>query len=199
MSVARSVHARTAATTPVARPNGWWAMVLTIATEATLFGTVFGTYYYLRFKVPHWPPPGVPLPELTAPLTISLVLALTSVPMALAVRASKQRELGRTRTLVAAALVVQTGFFAMQWHLIADDLGKFSPRGSAYGSIYYVMLGLHEGHVAVGLLLDAWLLLKLAGGFTRYRLVATQAIAYYWHFVNVIALLVVGAQLSARI
>jgi cytochrome c oxidase subunit III len=183
----------------LARPSGWWAMVLTIATEATLFGTVFGAYYYLRFRVSHWPPPGVALPEVTAPLTISIVLALTSIPMALAVRASREGLLARTRWLVGAALVVQAGFFAMQWHLIADDPARFSPRGSAYGSIYYVMLGLHEGHVGVGLLLDVWLLLKLAGGFTRYRLVATQVIAYYWHFVNVLALLVLGAQLSARI
>jgi cytochrome c oxidase subunit 3 len=188
-----------AAAERVAKPNGWWGMILTIATEATLFGAVFGSYYYLRFETPRWPPAGIAPPEVTAPLTISLVLALTSVPMAMASLAATRGLLARTRWLIVAALVVQAGFFAMQWHLIADDLTKFSPRGTAYGSIYYVMLGLHEGHVAVGLLLDLWLLLKLSRGLTRYRVVATQAISYYWHFVNLLALLVVGAQLSARI
>jgi heme/copper-type cytochrome/quinol oxidase subunit 3 len=183
----------------VAKPNGWWAVALVVATEATLFGTIFGTYYYLRFKTAHWPPAGIAPPELTAPLTIALVLALTSVPMAVAARAARHGLVARARLAIAAAFVVQAGFFAMQWDLIADDLSRFTPQGSAYGSIYYVMLGAHEAHVAVGLLLDAWLLLKLAGGLTRYRAVATQAVAFYWHFVNLAALLVVGAQLSARI
>ena len=54
-------------------------------------------------------------------------------------------------------------------------------------------------NVAVGLLLDVWLLGKLTGGLTRYRVVAAQSIAFYWHFVNLLALLVVGAQLSGRV
>src|SRR5439155_13472650 len=29
-----------------AQPNGWWGMVLLIATEATLFGCLFGSYFY---------------------------------------------------------------------------------------------------------------------------------------------------------
>ena len=35
---------------PLARPNGWWGMVVFVATEATLFGTLVGTYFYLRFR-----------------------------------------------------------------------------------------------------------------------------------------------------
>ena len=54
-------------------------------------------------------------------------------------------------------------------------------------------------HVAVGLLLELWLLFKLRRGLTRYRTTAVQATAFYWHFVNVLALLVVGAQLSATV
>ena len=28
----------------VAKPNGWWGMVVFVATEATLFGTLIGSY-----------------------------------------------------------------------------------------------------------------------------------------------------------
>ena len=30
------------------RPAGWWGMAVFVATEATLFGTIFGTYFYRR-------------------------------------------------------------------------------------------------------------------------------------------------------
>lgn len=188
-----------AARSRVAKPNGWWGMLLFVTTEATLFGTIFGTYYYLRFTNAEWPPRGVPLPSVAVPLALAFVLASTSVPMAIAARAVRASELARARAALVTALVVQAGFFAMQVSLMSDDLDKFKPQGSSYGSIYFTMLGAHQAHVAVGLLLNVWLLGKLARGLTNYRVVATQSIAFYWHFVNLLALLVVGAQLSARI
>ena len=188
-----------AARSRVARPNGWWGMLLFVLTEATLFGTIFGTYYYLRFTNTHWPPRGVPEPSVAVPLVLAFVLAATSVPMLIAARAARDGALVLARRALVLALVVQAGFFAMQVSLISDDLDKFKPQGSAYASIYFTMLGAHQAHVAVGLLLDLWLLGKLARGLTNYRIVATQSIAFYWHFVNVLALLVVGAQLSARV
>jgi heme/copper-type cytochrome/quinol oxidase subunit 3 len=174
-------------------------MLIFVATEATLFGAIFGSYYYLRFTTPRWPPTGVPEPDVAVPLVLAFVLAATSVPMAIAVRAAGAGALARARLALVVALVAQAGFFAMQLRLFQDDLDRFTPQGSAYGSIYFTMLGAHLVHVAVGLLLVAWLLAKLAGGLTRYRVVATQSIALYWYFVCLLALLVVGAQLSARI
>ncbi len=183
----------------VARPNGWWGMLLFVLSEATLFGAIFGTYYYLRFKSVHWPPDGIAPPSVTVPLVLAFVVAATSLPMAAAARAVRAGALARARVALVAALVVQAGFFAMQVSLISDDLAKFTPQRDSYASIYFTMLGAHEAHVAVGLLLDVWLLAKLARGLTNYRIVATQSIAFYWHFVNLLALLVVGAQLSARV
>ena len=187
------------ARTRVAKPSGWWGMLLFVATEATLFGTIFGTYYYLRFTNAHWPPRGVAPPSVTVPLVLAFVVAATSLPMWMVAKAARGGALVVARRALVVALVVQAGFFAMQVSLISDDLDKFKPQGSSYASIYFTMLGAHQAHVAVGLLLDVWLLGKLARGLTNYRIVAAQSIAFYWHFVNVLALLVVGAQLSARI
>jgi cytochrome c oxidase subunit III len=183
----------------VARPNGWWGTAIFVATEATLFGTLFGTYYYLRFDSPRWPPAGIAPPELTVPLVLALVLAATAAPMALALEASRAGRLATARRFLLGALLVQAGVFAMQESLFQDDLAKFSPQSNAYGSIYFTLLGAHQAHVAVGLLLDVWLLAKLARGLTRYRLVGQQSITLYWYFIAVLSLLVVGAQLSARV
>jgi cytochrome c oxidase subunit III len=183
----------------VARPNGWWGMLIFVLTEATLFGAIFGSYFYLRFTTAQWPPPGTPEPPVTVPLVLAFVLAATSVPMAIAARAATAGEVARARLALVVALVVQAGFFAMQIRLFEDDLAKFQPSESSYASIYFTMLGAHQAHVAVGLLLNVWLLGKLARGLSNYRIVATQSIAFYWYFVDLLALLVVGAQLSARV
>jgi heme/copper-type cytochrome/quinol oxidase subunit 3 len=181
------------------KPAGWWGMLILVATEATLFGAIFGTYYYLRFKAVEWPPPGVDPPELAVPLVLALVLAATTVPMAIASRSAAAGRLPATRLAVLGAFVVQAGFFAMAQQQFQDDIAAFTPEKIAYGSITITMLGAHQAHVAVGLLLDVWLLLKLARGLTRYRVVAVRSIALYWYFVNLLALLVVGAELSARL
>ena len=175
---------------------GWWGMAMFVAAEATLFGVLVATYFYLRVKNVEWPPHGAPEPKLAVPLVLLGVLLLTSVPMQLALTAAHARRLGAVRLLLALALFVQAGYFAMQVHEFAGDLGRFAPDAHAYGSIYFTLLGADHAHVALGLLLNLWLLGKLARGLTRYRLNALSAIAFYWHAVNAITLVVTLTILS---
>jgi heme/copper-type cytochrome/quinol oxidase subunit 3 len=175
---------------------GWWGMALFVAAEATLFGVLVATYFYLRFKNLEWPPQGIPEPRLGVPLVLLGVLLVTSVPMQLALRAANARRLGAARLLLGLASIVQAGYFAMQVHEYAGDLGRFAPADHAYASIYYTLLGADHAHVALGLLLDLWLLAKLARGLTRYRLNALSAITFYWHAVNVLTIAVTLTILS---
>jgi heme/copper-type cytochrome/quinol oxidase subunit 3 len=73
------------------------------------------------------------------------------------------------------------------------------PQDNAYSSIYYTLLGADHVHVAVGIVLVVWLLWKLVRGLTMYRLNAIQAIAIYWHAVNLLTLIVIGVLTSATI
>src|SRR5207253_2437540 len=100
-----------------AKPNGWWGIVLFVATEATLFGTLIGSYFYLRFNTLQWPPPGVPEPKVVLPLVLAVVLAAASVPMQGAVVAARAGRRGRAWMLVLAALAVQSVYFGVQLHL----------------------------------------------------------------------------------
>jgi heme/copper-type cytochrome/quinol oxidase subunit 3 len=181
------------------RPAAWWGMVMLVAAETTLFGCFVGTYFFLRFTTPVWPPDGVPRPHVVGPIVLALVLVSTAALMTLALRAARGARLARTRALVLVALLVQAGYFAYEVHDYARQLRAFSPQTDAYGSIYFTMLGADHAHVAVGLLLDTWLLLKLARGFTRYRLNALWAITVYWYAVSVITLTVTVTLISARI
>jgi heme/copper-type cytochrome/quinol oxidase subunit 3 len=179
-----------------ALPNGWWGAAVLVATEAALFGSLIASYYYLRFQATSWPPDGIQPPEAALPLALTGALLTTSLPMFLAARAARA---GRARTTALAllgALAVQCGYLAVQVVLFADDLGKFSPRDTAYGSAYFTLLAAHHAHVLIGILLICWLLFRLLWGLTNYRVIAVRVVALYWYFVNAVAILVVLTQVS---
>lgn len=177
----------------------FWGMAMLVASEATLFGTFVGTYYYLRFTSVHWPPSGTPEPRVVVPLVMVGILATTSLPMQLAANAARRGGLRATRFLLGWALVVQCGYLVYEIHDYVSQLRVSTPQDDAYGSIYYTLLGADHAHVAIGILLVLWLLWKLARGLTRYRLNAVQVVAFYWHAVNVLTMIVIGVLLSARL
>jgi heme/copper-type cytochrome/quinol oxidase subunit 3 len=177
----------------------FWGMAMLVASEATLFGTFIGTYFYLRFQSAHWPPPGTPEPRVVVPLIMVGILATSSIPMWLAARAVSRGRLWATRLLLVWALAVQCAYLGWAIHNYVDQLHHSTPQDNAYSSIYYVLLGADHAHVAVGVMLVVWLLWKLTRGLTMYRLNATQAIAFYWHTVNVLTLIVLGVLLSVRL
>ena len=179
-----------------ALPNGWWGMAIFLATETALFGSLIGSYFYLRFTSTEWPQGGIEPPSVALPLAMTGTLVLTSLPMAGATLAARR---GRTRAtwwLIALALGIQAGYWTVQIISYQDDLRTFDPSTNAYGSIYFTLLGAHHAHVLVGMLLNVWLLARLLGGLTNYRVIAVRAIALYWHVVNLIAIAVVLTQIS---
>ncbi len=199
----RSVTAETApqaaavARQRLAQPNGWWGMALFLCAEVTLFGTLLATYFYLDFGAHRWPPAGIKPPSVLLPLLATAGLISTTVPMLLAVRASRAGSRGRTAWLIGFALIIQCGYLAGQVLLFRHDLRQFSPQRTAYGSIYFTMLAAHHAHVLLGVLLDIGVLWHVAARkLSNYWLIAVRCVALYWHVVNVIAVLVVLTQLS---
>lgn len=188
--VARAAAARRA------MPSGWWAMACVVATEASLFGCFLAAYFYLRFRAVQWPPPGETEPKLAVPLILLGVLLATTVPMHLASRAALRGQFAAARTALIVALVVQSGYLAMQLDRFVVSLRTSHPEDDAYASIVYLLTGGHHLHVAVGIALNAYLLLRLSRGLTNYRAVGVQLAAFYWYFVNALAIAVTLTTLS---
>ena len=90
---------------PASRPAAFWGMAILVASEATLFAAFIGTYFYLRFKSPHWPPDGLPEPKVLVPLILVAALLASSIPMALASAAAQAGRLAATRRFLLLALV----------------------------------------------------------------------------------------------
>ena len=176
-------------------PNGWWGMAIFIAGETTFFALLISSYFYLRFQVDQWPPPGVEKPKVLLPLVLAAILVASAVPLAGAVRAGRRGLAGRAWLLVLLALAVQAGYLGIQFHAFMSDLDKVHPKASAYGSIYIALTGLHHLHVAVGILLEIWIVVRLWAGLTNYRLVALRVVALYWYFVVTVGVAVVFTQI----
>jgi len=177
-------------------PNGIWGMLLFIATEGTLFGTLIGTYFYLRFRSAQWPPAGIEAPSVALPLALTAALVLSTVPMLAAGRAARRGRVAPTWLLVAAATVVQGGYLAWQIVSYLGDLDTFSPADTSYGSIYFTLLGADHAHVAIGIVLNLWVLARLLSGLTDYRVVTVRAVALYWAFVGALTVIVTLTQVS---
>lgn len=177
-------------------PAGWVGAILLVASEACLFGCLIASYFYLRFDAAQWPPAGIEKPSVTLPLIFTGILVATCIPIYLGVRAARAGLVKRAWWLILLATAVQATYLGLQIWLFTDDLSKFSPQGSAYGSIYFALLGVHHAHVAVGLALDLWVLGKLFGGrLTDYRLNGVRILGLYWAFVSAMAIFVVFTQL----
>ena len=181
----------------LAQPNGWWGMALFLCAEATLFGTLISTYFYLDFDAHHWPPGGIKPESVTNPSIATGVLVALSVPMWLAARSALAGKRGRVITLITFAMVVQGGYLAVQILLWISDYHRFKPTGSAYGSIYYTLLTADHGHVLLGILLDLTIVtFVVVRGLTNYWLVAVRCLALYWYVVNAVTVFVLLTQLA---
>jgi heme/copper-type cytochrome/quinol oxidase subunit 3 len=181
----------------VAEPNGWWGMLLFVLSEATVFGSLIGTYYYLDFHVAHWPPTGIALPSVTAPALDTAGLALTGPMLWVAMRAVRAGRKRPAMAWIALGLAVQAAYLGIQIVLYKQQLGQFSPRSTAYGSIYFTILAADHAHVIVGLILSVAILWKLwRQGLTSYWLVGARGLALYWYVVIAITIAVTLTTLS---
>src|SRR5207237_6061065 len=75
---------RTAAASRRSLPNGVWGIALFIATEATLFGSLIASYFYLRFTHAGSPFAVIEPPRPALPPAITGARVLAILPLRLA-------------------------------------------------------------------------------------------------------------------
>jgi heme/copper-type cytochrome/quinol oxidase subunit 3 len=197
MSAQAAVSAARVARRRRAQPNGIWGMALFLCSEVTLFGTLLATYFYLDFDAHRWPPAGIKPPGTLWPSVATAWLVLATIPLWLASRAARRANRTGTLWAIAVGLAMQTGYLALQVILFRHDLLDFSPKQTAYGSIYFTMLAAHHAHVVLGLALNvAVIWFVWLRGLTNYWLVGVRALAIFWYVVAFLAVPVLLTQLT---
>jgi heme/copper-type cytochrome/quinol oxidase subunit 3 len=168
------------------RDVSWWGMGLFIATEASLFAYLLAGYFYVGSSAPTWPPI-TPSIHITAFNTILLILSSGSAMIA-------ERSLKHDRSLAFRAWLIVTillGATFLAFQMYEYTTLEFHAQTNAYGSFFYLITGLHGMHVALGLLMLLYVLLRaFAGHFDAVRHSAVRNAIVYWHFVDVVWLVV---------
>lgn len=178
----------------LARPNAWWGMLLFIATEATLFLVLCAAYFYLRFKsAPAWPPGGIAEPKLTIPLVMTALIVSSGVPAYMAEAGIRAGNRARLEWGLLTAALLGALFLLVQAHEFVVRAEQFAPETNAYGSLFFTITGLHAAHVASGVLVVLWALVRTwQGAFSPQRHTGVQAAALYWQFMWLSWLLVLA-------
>ena len=160
----------------------WWGTMGLVLIESTVFVLAIAAYFYLGVRHPRWPPDGIAPPDLFWGTVNTAILALSLVPNELARRAGENVDLKRVRLWMVASLV-----FAIAFNVVrAYEFGHLNVRWDhdAYGSIVWLLLGLHSVHIVTDFLDSATLaVLMFTGPIEERRFVDVEENSAYWYFV----------------
>lgn len=196
MSAAGSISVSPSAGNPVPpaiRPErtlspGQWGLLTFLVSEVALFGTLIVTYIFYLGKNVVGPTPA-------EALSLSLVLLTTSCLLASSGTIHlAERTLGRgdqggfmrwwLATIVLGALFL--GGTAYEWHdLIVRH--QLTISRNLFGTTYYSLVGLHALHVTGGVTIMLLVLcLALYRQVTTANRAAVGLVAWYWHFLDAV-------------
>jgi cytochrome c oxidase subunit III len=168
----------------------WWANLLLLAIETTMFALLVGGYFYLRGNFTQWPPPHIagpmayfdPVPALLLP-TINLgVLLLSVAPMVWADRGALHMQ---TRPVCRGLMVcIALGVVIIALRAREFSALRFRWDDNAYGSIVWTIVAMHLLHVIVATselaLMLVWILRK---GMDEKHARDVRVTAVYWYWV----------------
>ena len=159
----------------------WWGTGGYMVIEGSMFVIVLITYFYLRLKVSAWPP-SLPNPDLLYG-TINLLLVFVScIPAVLAKSAAERFD--RRRTCVWLAVLTAFGVVSLVLRALEFPALHCRWDDNAYGSIAWVLLGLHTTHVDTDVIESGVVLaLMLIGPVTEPRYVDVSENSLYWLFI----------------
>ena len=160
-------------------------MVVFVASEAMFFATFFGAYFTIYSVNPVWPPAGFPHLEPQLATVLTVLLVASSVTLQIGVRAIRR---DRTRAMLVwlgLTILLGAGFLGLQFY--DYSLLGFGVRDGIFGSLFYVMTGLHMAHVFGGVVFLVLVLVQgLGGQLTHAHHDSMEAGSIYWHFVDVV-------------
>jgi cytochrome c oxidase subunit III len=160
-----------------------WATLGFMIIEGTTLIITMAAYLYLKRNFAEWPPPPTPLPDILVPSINTALLLATIVPMVLAGRAARSLSLPRIRialvvaTLMSLACTVLRGF----------ELAALNTRwdSSAYGSVVWVLVGLHTSLLGIDLLETIVITaLTFSAGFEQKHYTDVEDAALYQCFLS---------------
>jgi cytochrome c oxidase subunit 3 len=166
--------------------RGKVAMACLIIAESAIFTIFVVAYLFYLGKSLTGP---TPREVLETPIFFTVCLLSSSVTIHFA---SKLLERGKRGAFLGLwfLTIVLGGLFlfgtGQEWHRLIHERG-LTISTNLFGTTYYSLVGLHAFHVTAGLLMLAIVLLfGLAGRVGREQSARVEVLSMYWHFVDVV-------------
>jgi len=129
------------------------------------------------------------IPAFGLPLVNTLLLLSSGLTITLAHWALKKAQRGPLVGWMIATVALGSTFLyfqATEYVHAYQDLGLTLGSG-IYGSTFFMLTGLHGVHVTAGTIMLIVITLRcMAGHFTKKNHFGFEAVAWYWHFVDVV-------------
>jgi cytochrome c oxidase subunit III len=164
-------------------------MLLFIISEIMVFGAFFTAYFFIRVvQGVEWPAEGTELPKLIAGVNTAILVS-SSFTLHWAESSLKaDNRFGFQAGMFTTFLLGCTFLFIQINEYV--HIG-FAPQDHAQGTIFYGLTGLHGAHVAIGLTLLAFVVIRaFRGHFSAHSHRGVEVPGIYWHFVDVMWIIV---------
>ena len=168
-----------------------WGMIAFLGTEVATFGAIFVYYFFIRFEGPV-----TATPDLINSLLLinTAILLLSSVTIHYAHVALLNDNRKRFLGLMAGTFLLGSIFIVGQLYEYYEFLFiyEFGVLEGAFNNGFYALTGLHKLHVLLGLAMIALVTVRgYLGQYSAERHVSVSTVSMYWHFVDVVWVLVV--------
>jgi cytochrome c oxidase subunit 3 len=160
----------------------WWGTLAFMLIEGTGFALAIAVYLYLMSLAPTWPI-NAPPPDLLPGTLVTLILLLSLVPNIMISRWAHRQDLRKVR--IGMVIMSIFGIAPLIVRIFEFSALKVNWDDNAYGSVVWILLGLHTTHIITDLV-DTLVLGALM--FTRHgqnlkRFGDVKDNAMYWNFV----------------
>ena len=170
--------------------RGHVGMLCLIAAESAIFIIFVVAYIFYIGKSVTGP---TPKEVLEIPIFATICLLSSSVTIHLALSSIRREKLGAFKLWWFATFVLGAIFLfetGVEWHRLIFEKG-LTIRTNLFGTTYYSLVGLHASHVTVGLiLLLTASIFAFLGKVNSEHEPRLDVLAYYWHFVDAVWVIV---------
>ena len=193
-----------------------WGMSWFIFSEVMFFAAFFGALFYMRvLSVPWlgdmenrllwpdfsgtWPTAGpglakdfTPMEAMGIPALNTLILLTSGVTITWAHWALKKNNRGQLILGMLLTVLLGATFLFVQGYEYIHAYNELNLKLSSgvFGSTFFMLTGFHGFHVTVGAIMLTVILFRcIAGHFKPDHHFAFEGVSWYWHFVDVVWLL----------
>jgi heme/copper-type cytochrome/quinol oxidase subunit 3 len=159
----------------------FWGTAGLMLIEGVAFALAIAAYFYIRLRNETWPPNVMP-PLLRWGTINTIILLVSAIPNQLTRAAADRIDLAKVRFWLVICMIFAVAFNIVRVFEFASLNVLWSDN--AYGSIVWMLLGLHTTHIVTDVL-DTGVLtvLMFTGPVEEKRFVDVSENAMYWYFV----------------